>query len=159
MIYLNEYERLLENAHESNIGIIENYYFDSNRIKGLYCDNCIALNSSLSTSSECACVMAEELGHHYTSVGKIIDLNSLDNSKQEQKARLWGYNKLIGLIGIVDAFEAGCLNRYEIADFLNVTEEFLQEAIEKYASIYGKMVVLDSYTIYFIPNLAVFKRV
>ena len=151
------YETLLDEAYSNNIRVKENYKFKSNS-KGLINNNIIAISDTLSTSFERACVMAEELGHHYTSVGKIIDLNSLDNSKQEQKARLWSYNKLIGLIGIVDAFEAGCLNSYEIANFLNVTEEFLQEAIERYTSIYGEMVVVDNYTIYFIPNLAVFKR-
>lgn len=151
------YEDLIADAGNENIYVMEKYSFKSN-CKGLINGDVIALSDTLATSSERACVMAEELGHHYTSVGKIIDLNSLDNSKQEQKARLWSYNKLIGLIGIVDAFEAGCLNSYEIANFLNVTEEFFAEAIEKYTSIYGEMVVVDNYTIYFIPNLAVFKR-
>lgn len=37
---------------------------------------------------------------------------------------------MIELIGIVKAYETGCQNQYEIAEFLNVTEEYLLECIE-----------------------------
>ena len=78
--------------------------------------NRIAIHQGIDTSVEKACVLAEELGHHYTSVGCILDQTDLANRKQERQARLWGYNKLIGLMGIVRAFNAGCQNQYEIAD-------------------------------------------
>ena len=62
---------------------------------------------------------------------------------------------MIGLHGIIDAFNAGCQSRHEIADFLEVTEEFLQEAIDCYRDKYGICTTIDNYVIYFIPNLAV----
>lgn len=109
------------------------------------------------TSTEKACVLAEELGHYETSVGNIIDMSISWNRKQERQARLNGYNRMIGLIGIVKAYEAGRQNQHEIAEFLNVTEEYLLECINCYRDKYGIMTSIDNYTIYFIPNLAVMK--
>lgn len=100
-----------------------------------------------------------ELGHHYTSVGNILDMTSAANRKQERQARLWAYNKQIGLIGLVRAFEHGCQNRFEIAEYLEVTEEFLEECIECYRNKYGICKRVDNYVVYFIPQLSVMKLV
>lgn len=123
---MDAYEYLEDESCNDGIDIIHRE-FSSNRIKGLYCDNVIALDSKLETSKEKACVLTEELGHHYTTVGDILDLIDTQNRKQERQARLWAYNKRIGLRGLINAFEYGCKNKYEIADYLKVTEEFLEE--------------------------------
>ena len=81
------------------------------------------------------------------------------NRKQERQARLHGYNHLIGLTGLINAYEHGCMNRYETAEYLEVTEEFLEECISCYREKYGVCKIVDNYIIYFIPNLAVFKRI
>ena len=73
-------------------------------------------------------------------------------------ARLWGYNRLIGLRGIIHAFEHHCQNRYEMAEYLDVTEDYLEEALACYRSKYGVYTVVDNYAIYFIPNIAVARR-
>ena len=152
------YENLLDEAVNDNLYVMENLAFDSNS-KGLISNDVIGLNKNIHTSKERACVLAEELGHYYTSVGCIVDLNNLSNSQQEQRARLWGYNRLIGLCGLIDAYKAGCRCRYEIADYLDVTEEFLQDAIEKYTSKYGIYTVINNFVVYFIPNLAVMELI
>nr|WP_330406565.1 hypothetical protein [Clostridioides difficile] len=104
---MNSYEKLLSEADDNNI-IVREVSLISNS-HGLYKNNRIALNkNTLNNMSEKACVLAEELGHHYTSYGNILDLNKVENSKQEYKARLMAYNKLIGLKGIIDSFNAGC---------------------------------------------------
>lgn len=95
------YEVLLKEAHEEGLIVKEKpLKYNNGRIKGKR----IAIRKDIDTSTEKACVLAEELGHHYTSVGNIIDMEDLSNRKQERQARLWGYNKLIGLTGIVNAF-------------------------------------------------------
>ena len=66
-------------------------------------------------------------------------------------------NRLIGLMGIIHAFNAGCQNKYEIADFLDVTEEYLEECISCYRDKYGVYTTVDNYVIYFIPYLTVIK--
>lgn len=155
---MNKFEKLEDVAYQDDVDVL-NYRFESNNIKGLYCDGVIAINTSVGTTAEKSCVLAEELGHHYTSVGNILDMTSAANRKQERQARLWAYNKQIGLIGLVRAFEHGCQNRFEIAEYLEVTEEFLEECIECYRNKYGICKRVDNYVVYFIPQLSVMKLV
>lgn len=147
---MNTLEKLQDEAYKEGVDIIEKP-FESNRIKGLYCDSVIALSSDIKTSAEKACVLAEELGHHYTSTGDILDLSVVTNRKQERAARLWAYNHMIGLRRLIDAFEHGCSNRHEIASYLDVTEEFLIEALNCYREKYGVYTVVDNYVVYFEP--------
>ena len=153
---MNNYEELLHEADSKGVSVDEDYPL-SEHLSGLYIDGNIALSNRLKTTAEKACVLAEELGHHETTVGNIIDLSVSWNRKQERQARLNGYNRMIGLMGIIRAYEAGCQNQHEIAEFLNVTEEYLLECVECYRDKYGKMKSVDNYMIYFIPNLAVIK--
>ena len=88
-------------------------------------------------------MLAEEIGHYRTSSGNILDQNKVESRKQE-------YLK-IGLTGLISAYEAGCGNLYEMAEYLNATEEYLKEAIQCYHSKYGVYAVVDNYVIYFEP--------
>jgi hypothetical protein len=124
--------------------------------KGRCCGNRIAIHSALS-DYEKACVLTEELGHYYLTVGDITNQKNINNRKQELIARKWGYNKKIGLLGLIRAFEHGCVNRYEIAEFLNVTVNYLNEALDYYASKYGIFHRVDDYIIYFTPNVYIGK--
>lgn len=150
------YEVLLEEAHQEGLIVREKpLKYNNGRIKGKR----IAIRKDIETNTEKACVLAEELGHHHTSVGNILDVTDIRNRKQERQARLWGYNKLIGLTGIIRAFRAGCQSRHEMADLLDVTEEYLQECIDCYRDKYGVCTEVDNYIIYFIPRLAVMEKV
>lgn len=146
------YEALLEEAHQEGLVVKEKpLKYNNGRIKGKR----IAIRQDIETNTEKTCVLAEELGHHHTSVGNILDMSDVRNRKQERQARLWAYNKLIGLTGIVEAFEHGCQSRYEMAEYLEVTEEFLEECVACYRNKYGVGTTLDNYYIMFIPNLNV----
>lgn len=151
---MNNYEALLEEACDEGLTVKEKPLQSSDgRIKG----NRIAIRKDINTTTEKACVLAEELGHHYTTVGNIIDLSDIQNRKQERQARLNGYNRMIGLCGLIRAYEAGCSNRFEIAEYLEVTEEYLQECIDCYRDKYGVGTTAGDYYIMFIPNLRVWK--
>jgi hypothetical protein len=73
------------------------------------------------------------------------------NRKQERHARIWAYDKKIGLMGLINAYKNGCRNRYEIAGYLEVTEEFLLEAVKYYHEKYGVCTTVDNYVVYFEP--------
>lgn len=120
------------------------------RIKG----NRIAINDKL-TETEKKCVMAEELGHYYTGSGNILDQSSVSNRKQEIQGRIYAYNKLIGLMGIVNAYKNRCASISESAEFLGVTEEFLNDALSYYKSKYGRCATIDNYAVFFEPCVAV----
>lgn len=151
-----DYEALLIEADNDGLIVKEKpLQYNNGRVKG----NRIAIRKDIDTSAEKTCVLAEELGHHYTSVGDILDLSDPSKRKQERQARLWGYNKLIGLSGLVKAFEAGCQNRFEVAEYLDVTDEYLSECLDTYRDKYGIGVTVDDYYIMFIPHLAIGKMV
>lgn len=107
------------------------------------------------TTIEKTCVLAEELAHAQFTVGDIIDQSDVANRKQECFARLKAYDRLIGLSGIVLAFKHGCRSRYEMAEYLEVTEEFLQEALECYHKKYGLCVRHEKHMIQFEPSLSI----
>lgn len=148
---MNTYEELLDEAEKNNISIHENYDLSGTKFQGLYCDGHIALSRELKTSAERNSILLEELGHHETSTGNILDLSVTQNRKQEYHARLWAYNKQIGLNGLIQAYKHGCKNSHEIAEYLEVTETFLLDAIECYSNKYGLYTIIDNYAIYFQP--------
>ena len=154
---MNSYESLLEEACRDGVEVYD-YPFSSERIRGLYCDRAIAIRQSM-TTVEKSCVLAEELGHHHTTAGQIIDLDSVENRKQERMARLWAYNKRIGLSGIIQGYRKHCLNLHELAECLEVSEDFLKEALECYREKYGCYTELDGYLIMFEPYLAVIEKI
>ncbi len=120
-------------------------------LKGLYADKVIAISNEVKTASEFACVVAEELGHYYTSHGNILDQKSMSNQKQELRARKWAHEKLILVEDLLNAYLSGVSSRFELAEFLNVTEEFLLEAICGFSKKYGSYKVIGDYIIYFDP--------
>lgn len=147
---MNKLELLEQEAFNSNVKV-HNFYLGEENLKGLYLDGNVAINTTVDNSAERSCVLAEELGHHYTSSGNILDLSETQNRKQERTARIWAYNKQIGLKGLVNAYEHGCRNRHEIAEYLEVTEPFLLEALNFYKEKYGVYTEIDNYIIYFEP--------
>ena len=153
---MNSYEILLSEASEYGLIVKEKpLKYNNGRIKG----SRVAIRQDLSTSIEKACVLAEELGHHYTTYGNILDQSDTSNRKQELRARAWAYNKQIGLLGLIRAYEHGCRNRFEIAEYLEVTEEVLEECLIFYRNKYGVCANIDNYVVYFIPNLVIMKRI
>lgn len=145
------YEELLQESLEQNLIVKE---MDLPGYKGRIYKNRVAIRKNM-TTAEKSCVLAEELGHHLTTVGNILDQTDVSNCKQERLARLWAYNKQIGLSGIIQGYRAHCRSRYDLAEYLEVSEDFLQEALECYREKYGVYTELDGYVIYFEPCLIV----
>lgn len=146
---MTTYEDLLIETDSNNIITKEKHLIAyKGRIKGTR----IAINKDL-MEQEKKCVLAEELGHYYTTTGNILDQRDICNRKQEYKARLWGYNRLVGLRSIISAYEHGCQSLYETADFLEVTELYLKEVLTCYTGKYGVCKDFEGYRIFFEPYL------
>lgn len=155
MIILTKYEKLLDEACRENIKVIENYDMIGTKLKGLYYNGAIAIGNTTVSDAERACVLAEELGHHYTAVGDILDQSSVENRKQEMRGRIIAYNKLVGLRGIIDAYNHRCQSLADTAEFLEVTEEFLCECLTYYTNKYGVCTQVDNYVVFFQPTIGV----
>lgn len=149
------YEELLIESEKNGLIIKELQLTSSNgRIKGKR----IAIRQNIPTLAEKACVLAEEIGHFHTGSGDILDQSITINKKAELAGRLWAYNKQIGLSGIIRGYHAKCENNYELAEYLGVTEEFLNEALSCYRNKYGTCVEFDGHIITFEPHLSVIEK-
>ena len=155
---MTKLEKLEQEAADKGLEIIE-HPFQSERIKGLCVDHTIALSRRLRSYKEKACVLAEEIAHHDLNVGDILDQSDAGASQQEHRARMRAFDRLVGLSGIVSCFKAGDRTIWEMADRLEVTEDFLREALEAYRNRYGDGVALDGCWISFEPHLDVVEMV
>lgn len=149
-----KYETLLQEATSDNIYIIENADFKSDA-DALINGDVIGISKNVKSYRERVCVLAEELGHYYTTVGNILNQSKENNRKQEAQARIWAYDSVIGLDGIILAYRKGCCNLHEMAEELEVTEKFLSDTLERYSVKYGANVKYGNYEIEFVPALNV----
>lgn len=150
------FEQLLREAEAQGVEVVTPPL--AGNIKGLYCDNVIAINQNIQTTAEKTSVLAEELGHHYTSCGHIIDTRSVNNVKQEWRARIWAFERLVSLPRLVEASYKGISTRYELSEYLDVPEWFLVQALSYYKSKYGVSCRIGDHIVYFDP-LMVKRRV
>lgn len=146
------YEEMMTAAQEAGLVVKEKPLQSSNgRING----NKIAIRKDLPSSVHKKCVLLEEVGHYATSMGNILNQSDANNRRQERQARGWAYNRLIGLDDIVRAYERHCEDLSDMAEYLEVTEEFLLEALDFYREKYGTGVRFGEYYISFEPFFTV----
>lgn len=143
------YEKLLFEAEKEGIEVLDHYCIG--RFKGLYIENTISINEKIKNKIEKKCILCEELGHYHTSYGNIINQSEIENRQQERKARAWAYTRLVNFSRLIEAYQEGICNRYELAEFLGVTEKFLIDAIKYYKEKYGICYKYKNYVIYFEP--------
>lgn len=124
-----KYEVLLDEAYEKGLVVREKpLQAHDGRIKG----NRIAIRSSIETNAKKCCVLAEELGHYEVNVGDILDQDNINNRRQERAARRRAYEKLLPVENILFAARDGHTELWDMADYLDVDEEFLKEALMYY---------------------------
>lgn len=119
-------------------------------LSGFYYDNIIEINK-YKTSKEKHCILAEELGHHETTYGDITMLDSVTNKKLELVARRWGYHKIVSLESLIDCYILGHITVEDICEHLEITTNYLHEAISVYHQKYGLYVRCKGYRIFFDP--------
>jgi len=154
--YILKYDELLDEANDLNLRVHESV-MPIPYLKGLYVDGNIIIDKNIDSRTEKTCVLAEEIGHSIYTVGDILDQDNISNMKQEKLARSWAYEELVPIHRFIDAYKENIRNRYELADFLDVTEKFIDETIKYYLNKYGPIIELDHYLIYLSP-LGILKR-
>jgi Zn-dependent peptidase ImmA (M78 family) len=126
-------------AAENNIAI-EYVNFPEN-IRGLYfkdegIDPVIGINKKIiSDQNLFTCVLAEELGHHFTTVGDCAAeyysySDRLIVNKKETLALKWATELLMPIGEIVQAVKDKVIDFHDIASYLQVTEQFLLKRLE-----------------------------
>lgn len=154
---MDKLQMLYDEIEKNKIEVIE-AKLPTKKLKGLYSDDIIFIDNSIKHKADINCVLAEELGHHYTTSGNILQCDTLNSQKQEQKARDWAINRLISLDDLIIAVAVKkATDMAELAEILEVTEDFLLNAIEYYQRKYGLYTNHKGYKITFNPYLNVEK--
>ena len=119
---------------------IEVYFWQFNGgVRGIYwrpqggAPPAIFLDASLQEfPSLLRCVMAEELGHHFTTTGNCLCRtyfnyrDRLSVSKAEHRALRWAAKYLIPKDKFVMALQNGIRERWELAEHFEVTEQMVE---------------------------------
>ena len=117
---------------------------------GFYINGKIYINSNLSETRK-AEVLYEELAHHKLTYGNILDQSEWINRKFENYARRHGYEAALPLRIIVEAHHYGVSNLYELADYVQLSEEHVLEILEYYKTKHGYSTRYGKYVIQFEP--------
>ena len=124
---MTAYETLLDEAYQ--LGLIVKEVHLKTR-KGRCVGNRIAIDKSIKTDEEKACILKEEISHYLTTVGDITHQDILSNKKQENTARAFAIEEKCSIEHIISAIKKGALSQHEIIDILHITDEFFDEAIQ-----------------------------
>ena len=137
------------------------------KLKGAYSDGFILINKSL-CPEEKRCILAEELGHHHTTTGDILDLTIPENLKQEMIARAWAYRRIAPIDMLIKSYLNCCYNCVNVSGcarcdcegiqrYLGVTKKFLMECLRYYGETMGNCYkISDNYYLTFSP-LCIFR--
>lgn len=138
---LSYLEILYDKALESNIHI---YNYRLSDTKKAACvaipeHKTIALDkNALSSTAKETVVLAEEIGHYETCSLYLLKstcntpLACLNQMKGEANAKRWAIKNVLPPEVIQKAIDSGCYNNYEMAEYCQVTVEFLRYAFDYY---------------------------
>lgn len=130
--------------------LLKNYLLDKHNLTITYVDflpynasaliikNDIFMLNGL-TEAEENTLIAEEICHKSLTSGNILRTKNLWNVKQELLARRKAHYLLIPFAKLKECFDEGLTEYYEVAEYLNVTEKFLREAVINFRQKFGYM--------------------
>ncbi|MFB3194882.1 ImmA/IrrE family metallo-endopeptidase [Staphylococcus pseudintermedius] len=151
---MSKYEQLLiENQHIKIKDTVKLPY----GYKGFYSDQVILIDDSLTEYKKHE-TLAEEIAHHKITYGNILDQSNMLNRKFELKARRLANESVITLQGLINAFNYGVQNIFELALYFEVTKNFVLDTIQHYKQKYGLSVSYGGYIIKFEP-LTIYKNI
>ncbi|EGQ1629933.1 ImmA/IrrE family metallo-endopeptidase [Staphylococcus pseudintermedius] len=151
---MSKYEQLLiENQHIKIKDTVKLPY----GYKGFYSDQVILIDDSLTEYKKHE-TLAEEIAHHKITYGNILDQSNMLNRKFELKARRLANESVISLQGLINAFNYGVQNIYDLALYFEVTKDFVLDTIQHYKQKYGLSVSYGGYIIKFEP-LTIYKNI
>ena len=121
-----------------------------NDLHGLWLGDLILIKRNLSETRK-AEVLYEELAHHKLTYGNILDQSKWINRKFENYARRHGYEAALPLRIIVEAHHYGVSSLYELAQYVQLSEEHVLEILKHYKQKHGLTTRYGKYVIQFEP--------
>ncbi|MHD0383387.1 ImmA/IrrE family metallo-endopeptidase [Staphylococcus simulans] len=125
--------------------------------KGFYSDDLIFIDKKLSDAEKLENLF-EELAHHKLTYGNILDQSTFNNRKFENYARRHGYENALPLNKIIGAYRYGVSSLHELADYVQLSEEYVHTVLQHYKNKFGLSTCHNGYLIRFEP-LQVFKYI
>jgi Zn-dependent peptidase ImmA (M78 family) len=127
-IYFN-YTNLLTSTHNKLYGV---YFFEDSYGPSILLDKSLAKPENRRLHK---CILAEELGHHFTvprtNIFKLYGscsiecLDKIQQAQDERKALKWASDILIPNVELSRAVSDGCQSVYVLAEWFDVTEWFV----------------------------------
>ena len=116
--------KLYDVAEKENIPVIDFRM----KNKAIICKTnkriCIGLNyEKINSVTEEKELLAEDLGHDYCNAFYNSNSDFSTISKKEYRANKWKCTVLVSVNDFIDAFNKGLKNIYEIAEYLNLSED------------------------------------
>ncbi|MFC6292466.1 ImmA/IrrE family metallo-endopeptidase [Macrococcus epidermidis] len=156
MITINAYENLCRLAPKCRIIERDDMPYG---LSGLYLGNpnVILIKKKLPYKKSVE-VLSEEIGHYFTSAGDITDYKK--NAKQEAQARRKGYELIVNFDSLIEAWKFGIHNLYGMAEYFEVSQDFIMKSIDHLKQKYGLVVMHNNYRILLDPlNITQFHEV
>ena len=123
------------------------------KLDGLCVGRTILINANKPVQIQTQALI-EELAHQETTIGDIIQQVSVDEKKQEYKARRIAYESIIPLNALIESYWKST-DEYELADNLDVTKEFLEGALNYYRIKFGSVIEVDNQLINFANGIQI----
>lgn len=113
-------------------------YFPMRQAVSLSTPDSIAMDvRKIHTTKEETVILAHELGHCMT--GSFYQINTFETrDRMEHRAFKWAVQTIIPFQELLKQLKSGMTEPYELAEYFNVTEEFMRKAISFYKDI-GKL--------------------
>ena len=121
---------LYEIAEQNSIDID---YFPMKVLKGLSIPGAIALNPKLiDTQQEEREILAHELGHQMRYAFYRFSDSDITKARAEERANRWAVMQLVPIDELQKAFKSGCTMIWQLAEYFNVSDKFMQNVIRIY---------------------------
>lgn len=128
-----ELNKLYDIATRENISIEDFKMKNKAIIERIDKEYYIGLNySKIESITEEKELLAEELGHYYYNAFYNVASNPSTISQKEYRANKWKCTVLVSVNDLKEAFKNGMKNLYEVADYLNLSEDTVAFAYNYY---------------------------
>lgn len=150
---MNDYE-ILVNKFSKELPVKEVSLRERTGDTGYFYKNTILIEKNLPTMDKKE-RLYEEYGHYKTTVGNILSQNTIENRKQEKKARIYGALHAITLKNLIEAWEVGCKYYWECAEFLGFSPKFVYDTVQYIKEVHGINFVYDGYEFCFTSDTSI----
>lgn len=134
---MTTYEELEQTAYENHIEVltyklpIDGFYYSTRDFAT------VTINDGVDGLDRRGCVLARGIGYHTVAPPNLLDVPQKIRHIYDRAALRWAVQRLMPWERIIDAWEAGVRSEYEMAEYLEITPEFLRESVDYLRSAHG----------------------